>query len=141
MVPLMNRRSSARLFSSALTDCLYKSLDCFNRTDDKLLPTCGFSFVPALLGFPWLYFVIRKGVGILKSCVHQMLGTKGTLLCTQLLEAFNSSARISAFQVLALVSTVFLCLWRGKPSGEARPTACVLGFGYTSKLSLVRGRP
>lgn len=48
--------------------------------------------MPALLGFPWLYFVIRKGVGILKSCFHQMLGTKGTLLCTQLLEAFNSSA-------------------------------------------------
>ena len=80
MVPLRNRHSSGCLFSSALTDCLYKSLDCFNRTDDKLLPTCGFSFVPALLGFPWLYFVIGKGVGILKSCFSQMLETKGNLV-------------------------------------------------------------
>lgn len=33
----------------------------------------------------------------------------------QLLEEFNSSAWISICQVLALVSTVFLSLWRGKP--------------------------
>lgn len=37
----------------------------------------------------------------------------------QLLEEFNSSAQISAFQVLALVSIMFLCLWRGKPDGGA----------------------
>lgn len=37
----------------------------------------------------------------------------------QLLEEFNSSAQISAFQVLALVSITFLCLWRGKPHGGA----------------------
>lgn len=52
---------------------LYKTLDCFRKADDKLFPTCGFSFMPALLGFAWLYSVSRKEVGILKSCCSQIL--------------------------------------------------------------------
>lgn len=38
----------------------------------------------------------------------------------QLLEEFNPSVQISAFQVLALVSIMRLCLWRGEPGGGAR---------------------
>lgn len=50
----------------------------------------------------------------------------------QLLEELNSSAQISAFQILALVSTVSLCLWRWEShAGEALLIQCGWGLGPT----------
>lgn len=61
-VPGWRRQSSHNFYQVAdfILEYLYKTLGCFNGTDDKSFPTCGFSVMPALLDFSWLYSVTRK---------------------------------------------------------------------------------